>query len=104
MMMKTKPTFLLVALATLLGVGLLVAFTQTKTPKKYLSISYSIYIGNTKTKYLSVYDEKNQKIEMPIDNNEDDVQVVNRMINTYSSKGYHFVSINATERVDSKSY
>lgn len=103
MMIKTKPTFLLVALATILVVGMLVAFTQTST-KKYLSISYSIYIGNTKTKYLNVYDEKNQKTELPTDNSEDDAQVVNKMINEYSAKGYQFVSMNATERVDSKSY
>lgn len=102
--MKTKLTFLSIAITTLLGIGMLVAFKHENKPKKYLTISYSIYISSTKTKYLKVYDENNQKTELPTDKNDDDAQVVNKMINEYTAKGYSFVSMNATERVDSKSY
>lgn len=104
MFTKHKFTFQFIAIALLLCIGMLVAFKHENNSKKYLTISYSIYIGNTKTKYLNVYDEKNKKTEIPTDNSEDDAQVVNKMINEYSAKGYQFVSMNATERVDSKSY
>lgn len=104
MFTKPKFTFQFISIALLLGIAMLVAFKHENKPNRYLTISYSIYISNTKTKYLNVYDEKNQKTEVPIDNSEDDAQVVNKMINEYSAKGYRFVSMNATERVDSKSY
>lgn len=102
--MKAKLTFLSIAIAALLGVGILMAFKQEDKPKKYLTVCYREhvkFVGGINY-ILSVYDENNKKTEVESAIQNDPALIVNKVINEYSSKGYKFISLNVNENQTTK--
>lgn len=98
--MKTKLTFLAVAIVALLGVGMLMAFKQEEKHKKYITIFGEInYVSLLKNKYY-VIDEDSKGTSVKIENVENVAVITNRIINEYSAKGYKLFNFSVKKDVN----
>lgn len=109
-MMKSKIVFLLIASATLLGVGLLTAFKAEDAPKKYLAITFA---GSGLSNTMLVVDETGTLEEIDMKsiagigganskNQKANTEFIYKKINEISKRGYKLVHTNPGEYIFEK--
>ncbi|MBP9688616.1 MAG: hypothetical protein KBE91_03330 [Bacteroidia bacterium] len=108
--MKTKLTFLSVAIVALLGVGMLMAFKQDNAARKYLAICFT---GSGLSNTMLVVDETGvlEEIDMKsiagiggvnTKNQKVNTEFIYKKINEISMRGYKMVHSNPGEYIFEK--
>lgn len=109
-MMKSRPALLFIAIAALLGVGVLMAFKQEDAPKKYLAITFT---GSGLSNTMLIVDESGtlEEIDMKTiagiggantKNQKANTEFIYKKINEVSKRGYKLVHTNPGEYIFEK--